>query len=82
MDLRQYLDSTGIKHRFFAQKMGISTSTLHALLKKRSLPSMKLAYDIEIQTSKAVTLYDWLTDYMPKAKSNTVMDPLGNIEYL
>ena len=82
MDLQQYLDSHGIKHRFFAQKIGISTSTLHCLLKKRNMPSLKLAYDIEVQTSKAVTLYDWLTEYPPKPTRNIAMDPLGNIEYL
>ncbi len=66
MDLQRYLDSHGIKHRFFAEKIGISTSTLHCLLKKRNLPSLKLAYEIEKETNSLVTLYDWVEKAVEK----------------
>jgi|HubBroStandDraft_4_1064222.scaffolds.fasta_scaffold2022727_1 hypothetical protein len=62
MDLQSYLESRGIKHRFFADKVGISTSTLHSFLKRGNMPSMRLAYEIEKETGGLVSLYDWLSD--------------------
>lgn len=48
------------KQRGVAEKLSISTSTLHEILRKGLLPNLKLAYDIEIYTNGAVTLYDWI----------------------
>lgn len=66
MDLQGYLDSQGIKHRFFAEKVGISTSTLHGIIKRKNLPSLKLAYEIEKETHGLVTLYDWIDNLIDK----------------
>jgi DNA-binding XRE family transcriptional regulator len=48
------------KQRGVAEKLGIGTTTLHEILKKGHMPSLKLAYEIEKYTKGAVTVYDWL----------------------
>lgn len=61
------------KQRGVAEKLGISTSTLHDILRKGQLPSLKLAYEIEQYTKGAITLYDWIDELNNKNKavSNT-----------
>ena len=48
------------KQRGVAEKIGISTSTLHDILRKDQLPNLKVAYEIEKYTRGAVTVYDWV----------------------
>ena len=48
------------KQRGIAEKIGISTSTLHDILRKNQTPSLKVAYEIEKYTRGAVTVYDWI----------------------
>ena len=48
------------KQRGVAEKIGISTSTLHDILRKDQLPSLKVAFEIEKYTRGAVTVYDWV----------------------
>lgn len=48
------------KQRGVAEKLGISTSSLHEVLRKGQIPSLYLAYKIERYTKGAITLYDWL----------------------
>lgn len=48
------------KQRGVAEKLGISTSTLHDILRKNQMPSLAVAYDIEKYTKGAVTVYDWI----------------------
>lgn len=48
------------KQRGVADKLGISTSTLHDILRKDQLPSLKIAYEIEKYTKGAITVYDWV----------------------
>ena len=63
------------KQRGVADKLGISTSTLHDILRKDQLPSLKVAYEIEKYTKGAITVYDWVdqveeqTKAAPKVKS-------------
>ena len=69
------------KQRGVAQKLGISTSTLHDILRRDQVPSLKIAYEIEKYTSGAITVYDWMDhikitertskDKIKKAKKNT-----------
>lgn len=60
------------KQRGVAEKLGISTSTLYDILKKNQPPSLMLAYDIEVYTKEAVTMYDWVDQYKAqKTKINT-----------
>lgn len=48
------------KQRGVAEKLGISTSTLHDILRKGQIPSLKVAFEIEKYTKGAITLYDWV----------------------
>jgi transposase len=54
-----WIESNDKKQRGVAEKLKISTSTLHDILRKGQLPGLKLAYDIEKYTKGAVTVYDW-----------------------
>lgn len=56
----EWVKNNDRKHRSVAEKLGISTSGLHAILKTGQMPSMKTAYEIEKYTRGAVTMYDWL----------------------
>jgi DNA-binding XRE family transcriptional regulator len=48
------------KQRGVAEKLGISTSTLHDILRNGHTPSIKLAFEIEKYTRGEITLYDWV----------------------
>lgn len=50
------------KQRAVAQKLGISTSTLHDILRKGLIPSLKTAYKIERYTKGAISVYDWIDE--------------------
>jgi DNA-binding XRE family transcriptional regulator len=56
----QWVKCTDKKQRGVAEKLGISTSTLHNILRKGLIPNLKLAYEIEKYTKGAVTVYDWI----------------------
>ena len=47
-------------HGAVADKLGISKSTMHAILRQGLMPTLKLAYEIEKYTCGAITVYDWL----------------------
>jgi len=55
-----WIESNDKKQRGVAEKLGISTSTLHDILRQGQMPSLKLAYQIEDYTKGAVTVYDWM----------------------
>ncbi len=57
------------KQRAIAQKLGISSSTLHEILRKDHMPSLQIAYEIERYTNGDITLYDWIDDPKTKKKS-------------
>lgn len=59
------------KQRGVAEKLSISTSTLHDILKKGQMPSLKLAYQIEQYTKGSITVYDWI-DQQPLQEKNKV----------
>lgn len=60
------------KQRGVAEKLGISTSTLHDILRKDLVPSLKIAYEIEKYTNGDITLYDWIDSI--KAKKNVASE--------
>ena len=55
-----WMKNSDKKQRGVAQKLNISQSTLHEILKKGQIPSLKLAYEIEKYTKGAITVYDWV----------------------
>jgi len=60
-----WIKSNDKKQRGVAEKLDISTATLHDILRKGHMPSLRLAYEIEQYTKGAVTVYDWI-DQEPK----------------
>jgi transcriptional regulator with XRE-family HTH domain len=43
-----------------AEKVGVSYSHFHDILKKGQMPSLKVAYEIEKYTKGVITVYDWI----------------------
>lgn len=65
----EWLKNNDKKQRAVAEKLGISSSTLHDILKKGLTPNLKIAYSIEKYTKGAITLYDWIDEsLLEKAK--------------
>ncbi len=60
-----WIKSNDKKQRGVAEKLDISAATLHDILRKGHMPSLRLAYEIEQYTKGAVTVYDWI-DQEPK----------------
>ena len=58
----EWMKNNDKKQRGVAEKLGISTSTLHDILRKGLMPSLKLALEIEKYTKGAITLYDWVDE--------------------
>lgn len=59
----QWMEANCKKQRGVAQKLGISTSTLHDILRNGHIPNLKVAYKIEQHTKGNITLYDWVDQY-------------------
>lgn len=59
---KNWFKSSGMKHRWLAEKLEISTSTLHLLIHSKKIPNLKLAYKIEKHTEGDITLYDWVDE--------------------
>lgn len=64
----EWMHSNDKKQRGVAEKLGISTSTLHDILRKGQMPSLLLAYEIEKYTKGAVTVYDWVDEAQKNKK--------------
>jgi len=55
-----WIKNSDKKQNGVAQKLNISASTLHDILKKGQIPNLRLAYEIEEYTRGAITVYDWV----------------------
>jgi len=67
----EWMKTNDKKQRGVAEKLGISTSTLHDILRKGQMPSLLLAYEIEHYTKGAITVYDWV-DEQPEKQNNAI----------
>ena len=56
--LREYIESSGLKHCFFAKEIGIQPNTLSRILNGYA-PTLKMAIDIEKYTKGKISVYDW-----------------------
>ena len=56
----EWVKNNDKRQRGVAEKIGISTSSLHDILRKNQIPSLIVAYEIEKYTRGAVTVYDWI----------------------
>lgn len=60
MTLAEYLEITGMRRFHFAQKAGLSASSITELLNGQTLmPSLAVAQKIEAATNGAVRPQDW-----------------------
>ncbi len=50
------------KQNRVAEKLGISTATLHGILHRGRMPSIIVAYQIELYTKGTISLYDWIDE--------------------
>jgi len=66
----EWVQNNDKKQRGIALKIGISTSTLHQILRSGLMPSLKVAYEIEKYTKGAITLYDWVDQNMQETNAN------------
>ena len=71
----EWIEINDVKQKGVAKKIGVSTSTLHELLRLGKMPSLKVAYEIEKYTGGHVTVYDWIDqkmqeDITPKRKKS------------
>lgn len=62
----EWIKNSEKKQKGVAQKLGISATTLHDILKKGQIPSLKVAYEIEKYTKGAITVYDWFDQVVQK----------------
>lgn len=60
--LEKYLKHRSISQRGFAKKIGTTPNNLSSLIRGKSMPSLRLAYEIEKKTGGLVTLYDWIPE--------------------
>lgn len=60
--LEKYLKHRCISQRGFAKKIGTTPNNLNLLVRGKSTPSLRLAYEIEQNTGGLVTVYDWLSE--------------------
>lgn len=63
-----WIKNSDKKQSGVAQKLSISASTLHDILRKGQIPNLRLAYEIEKYTRGAITVYDWVDE--PKQDNN------------
>ena len=69
--LNDWIRINCIKQIGFAEKIGVSTSTLHEILRNGRMPTIITAYEIEKFTDGEITIYDWLDEETQKKKSIT-----------
>jgi DNA-binding XRE family transcriptional regulator len=61
MKLEKYLEETGLKRKFFCEKIGITPATLCNIIAEDYPPKLEIAIAIEHFTEGKVSVYDWLT---------------------
>lgn len=64
--LEKYLKHRSITQRGFAKKIGTTPNNLSSLIRGKSIPSLRLGYEIEKKTGGLVTLYDWIPEEWKK----------------
>lgn len=60
--LEKYLKHRGISQKKFAEKIGSTANNLSLLIRGKTVPTLRMAYEIEKKTGGLVTLYDWIPE--------------------
>ena len=75
--LKKYLTHSSISQKGFAKKVNTTPNNLSLLVRGKSIPGIKLAYEIEVQTGGLVTMHDWVLpewrELAMKANSDEIM---------
>jgi plasmid maintenance system antidote protein VapI len=66
MDLKKYIETEGLKLRPFAEKVGITHSTLQRLLTKKYDMTLSVAYRIVKYTKRKVDFKDLIEESVGK----------------
>lgn len=79
MKLKQFLDETGIKRKFLAQKIGVDPITLTSIVNGKRDISLSVAIRIEDVTEGKVTCrdivnYNFVKEHEKKSKRMKEMD--------
>lgn len=61
MQLKEYLEKTGLKNSFFADKIGVSHQLLLRYLKGYNRPPLEILVRIEDETNGKVPVREWLS---------------------
>lgn len=69
--LEKYLKHRGISQKKFAEKIGSNANNLSLLIRGKTIPTLRMAYEIEKKTGGLVTLYDWLPEDAKKNDSDS-----------
>ena len=60
--LRRYINETGLRVNFVAQKLNVSQACLTMLMKNERIPDLRMACLIEDFTRGQIKIRDWLVD--------------------
>ena len=71
MRLKEYLDMNGIKYKYFAKKLGISSATIFSIMKNNRDLRLETAWKIVIETSGQVS-YEDLLKKKKKSKNDSL----------
>ena len=69
--LEKYLKHRGISQKKFAEKIGSNPNNLSLLIRGKTVPTLRMAYEIEKKTGGLVTLYDWIPEDAKKNDGQT-----------
>lgn len=78
--LERYLKHRCISQRGFAKKIGTTPNNLSLLVRGKSTPSIRLAYEIEKKTGGLVTVYDWILPDSDEGMEREQSDDIETLE--
>ncbi len=58
--LKDYLKEKGVSQKWLAKKIKTTETNLSSIVNGKSTPTLRLAYEIEKNTSGEVTIYEWV----------------------
>lgn len=77
MKLAEFLKTEKKKQAEFGVEIGIEQSHVSKLASGEVLPTLMRAWEIEVATGGAVTLYDWLPDICASSIGQAASNPNG-----
>ena len=66
----EWVEVNDKKQYRIAEKIGVAPSTINDIIKRGQMPTLKIAYEIEVYTNGDITLYDWIDQGEQNKKLN------------